>query len=347
MNFDEHTYDQIQRYLDKDLNADELRAFEAELQSNPALSAELALHREMEVFLSDSDENALRKNLEILGEKSGQKEGSGGSWWKYGLLLIPILLVGIWWITESKESQAVVKVAVEENMDSNISNTAATVQKDSIKQTVLIEKDSLIEEVEKTEEILPKKGKSKTVPPIKKTTPPQQNKQKDTLIYANDDSKSVPYLETPEFIPPRMADNVENSPQPPVLAANFEPNPAIDLLIENNTRSDDFVLTANVFTAQFDLKPADEPIKFRLRGTVKSDDNLLEKAYQLHLFSNEKTAFQNFMPLQTNEFTLTKSGEEYAFDFQKEYSLEAGLYYVIVEEVATEQMVFVEKLVID
>ena len=98
MALNENILQQLQRYLDQDLNAEEAKAFEAELQSNEALAKELALHQEMQALLSDTPENALRKNLQDLSNNFQETPSSKSNPLRYLLLLLPLLLLAIWWV---------------------------------------------------------------------------------------------------------------------------------------------------------------------------------------------------------------------------------------------------------
>lgn len=189
---------------------------------------------------------------------------------------------------------------------------------------------------------LPLKGKKRN-----KKSPSSAPQPKDTLIYANDEDNSIPELKAPEFVPPKYSNIVESSASvpPPVLAANFEPNPALDLLMNNNVRSVDFELTVDTLTQYFELDSTETMVDFRLAATIVSSDDLLKKSYLLHLFSNDTIAYQNFTPMLTNGVEIVEKGEdEYVFDFQKSLTLPTGLYYVLLEKEETEQVIFVEKI---
>ena len=89
----------VERYLEEELDSEERRQFEKDIQSDEALARELVLHQDMEELLADSPENELRKSLQQL---SGQVEvepaqaSSGSARYLYWLLL-PLLLLLVWW----------------------------------------------------------------------------------------------------------------------------------------------------------------------------------------------------------------------------------------------------------
>ena len=97
MAFDEKTYHDIQRYLDRQLGPEERQAFERQMQADPELAREVELNREMQEFLADTPENELRKNLRMLSDQTPEpkKRRPGGKWW---WLLVPCLVLGGWWV---------------------------------------------------------------------------------------------------------------------------------------------------------------------------------------------------------------------------------------------------------
>ena len=123
MDFDETTYDLIDRYLNGELSGEELSAFEARKNSDSALAQEIEISATMKAFLSDSVENDLRKNLQELGEgfviETEEVKKKAGLWtWiqetidqtlnmlappaspmRYALYLLPFLVaLGFWWM---------------------------------------------------------------------------------------------------------------------------------------------------------------------------------------------------------------------------------------------------------
>ena len=81
----------ITEYLEGNLDAETRARFEATVRVNPELAAELALYRDMYTALTPGPEDAIRKNLEMLGKKH---TGTGWSFkkWKIPVLLITLLL---------------------------------------------------------------------------------------------------------------------------------------------------------------------------------------------------------------------------------------------------------------
>jgi hypothetical protein len=62
----EELYEKIEAYLAGTMTADAIQQFEKELQGNPDLAAELALHRKMQQTFADPQEVALRNSLQEI-----------------------------------------------------------------------------------------------------------------------------------------------------------------------------------------------------------------------------------------------------------------------------------------
>lgn len=97
MQFDEHIYDQIQKFLDKEMTEEELRNFQEESDANEALASEVGLNREMKDFLADTPENELRKNLQILNQRVTTDPNGTPFPWKYFLWAMPLFIIGAFW----------------------------------------------------------------------------------------------------------------------------------------------------------------------------------------------------------------------------------------------------------
>jgi len=100
----EQLYEKIEAYLNGSLAAEELKSFEQELTKNPALSAEVNLHRQLQNELSKSNKRTLRDNLKVISanqkvslededvsnviDKEAAPANRNWLWWLLGLALI-------------------------------------------------------------------------------------------------------------------------------------------------------------------------------------------------------------------------------------------------------------------
>lgn len=306
MKFNEDIYNKIQKYIDGELYGDALRIFEAEMAANPALAEEVALHRDMEVFFSETPENDLRKNLQTLGERvqiadvgaekqEKTKPGSKKYWW----WLLPVVVLLGWQIYNSQTTTIDAADALPSEYEEDVESNETEEKKDTT--TIM---GSPPDTLEKEEE-----------PPII-----------DDREYAT-------------FEPPKSP---EENPQ--LIAANFEPNPSLELLIGNNLRDNELEieLKQKQQNIQLSSSKAATPIRFSL--LLRSKEDMSKKSLQWHLFSNDKTAYSNFLSIVSDKVEVRKNGEDlYEVDVQKRVILEEGLYYYLLENVEVEKFYFVEK----
>lgn len=154
----------------------------------------------------------------------------------------------------------------------------------------------------------------------------------------------VPEDQNETLEPKEPAPIQKPSDTPPPIAANFEPNPAIEFLIENNVRNNDFQLEVEKRQNDITLPSATEAFEFQLKVILKTTENLLDQDFKLHLFSNDPSAFQDFLPLSTSDLALSQMAEDtFQIDFQKSMTLAPGLYYYILEDFTEEKIYFVDK----
>lgn len=62
--------EEIDRYLEQELNAEELSLFEEELSTNPVLAAEVAMYREVDRALEEKEIMTLRSTLKTIGKET-------------------------------------------------------------------------------------------------------------------------------------------------------------------------------------------------------------------------------------------------------------------------------------
>ena len=325
MDFDETTYDFIDKYLNGELSGEELRAFEARKNSDAALAQEIELSASMKAFLSDNVENDLRKNLQELGEgfsvETEEVKKKIGLWtWiqetfdqtfsvfappvRYALYLLPFLLaLGLWWVFSNNQPR-----------EPPIVNN-------------------------------PPIDTFKTTP---HSTPPQKEKE---IVKEQKEPKEViqePTPETPkEDEKKSIQEDIKPTPQQPTLiAADFTPNPSLDFLIGNNLRNDEIQLEVQEKMKNINITPTkiEATVAFQLKGAFTSKENLSEKDLKVYIFSNKKSAYEDFLPFTTIDVNINEDGANiYSFLIQKNILLKRGLYYYLLEDASTEQTFFVEK----
>jgi thioredoxin-like negative regulator of GroEL len=86
-------YQQIEQYLDDAMTPDQRQAFEAAVQADPALAAELALVRAIRSDLkaqwaAEANTSALKETLSDLGQEFFKPDAPGPKRWRYWLWLL-------------------------------------------------------------------------------------------------------------------------------------------------------------------------------------------------------------------------------------------------------------------
>jgi hypothetical protein len=88
-------YDQIEAYLAGTLPLPERELLEQRLAADPALAAELALHRRLQRELSDGAKIDFRQKLEAVA--ADLPVPKAGRRWLLGLAALLLLVVAVWW----------------------------------------------------------------------------------------------------------------------------------------------------------------------------------------------------------------------------------------------------------
>lgn len=128
------------------------------------------------------------------------------------------------------------------------------------------------------------------------------------------------------------------------IAANFDPNPSLEFLIENNRRDNEVTLEVEERQANIQVPTVGSNFDFRFVAVLRSATDLLQQDFKLHLFSNKKVDFEDFTPLSTNDLSLEKlTDDSYRIDFKSNLSLQPGRYYYILEDYTEEEIYFVDK----
>ena len=183
-----------------------------------------------------------------------------------------------------------------------------------------------------------------TDPPTQQLVPPN-NEEEQIIPNTEDeqDSESQPQRESTP--PPRPERDAEKEEAPPrAIAANFTPNPALEFLIENNLRDNDISVKLDRKQENVQLNRADETTKFEVVFELQSREGPTQQDFKLHLFSNDRQAFEDFSPLFTNEVEVVPlEADVYRIDFEQTYPLQPGLYYYVLEDVGTEKIYLVDK----
>lgn len=162
MALNEDKYRKIQDYLDKKMDQEELGNFEEKLTADEDLAREVKLHADMETFLADTPENDLRNNLQKLSKQVTEDNTQSGNSWRYLLLLIPILVLAGWWMSNRTGEDA--------GLDTVLPLENKAVETDKIEKRI----DPPTEEGKE----LPIENNIKETPPSIPKNPPKRSREK-------------------------------------------------------------------------------------------------------------------------------------------------------------------------
>lgn len=299
MEFDENLHDQIDRYLNNKMSEEEAKQFEVKKNNDEKLLAELEMNAQMKEFLKDSPENKLRANLKKLSDEFVEEEEKEPihiqrNTTNFSLIFkvaAAIIIAGmLWWLY------------------ANSSNSTPN----------------------KTPEIV------KTPEDIKS----DENQQEDRLDLI-DDSKNedianedVP-IKNEEIEIPQEAPDKKLPPKnkkrtlPKYIAADFEVNSNLEFLIDNNLRSNDLRIELTRKIGNVSLSSPKDIVTFQLGGKILTKQDIYKKELKVHLFSNKKSDYEDFLPINTAPLEVKS---DLSFDFQNNINLKPGLYYYIIED---------------
>lgn len=309
MEFDEYIYDKIDRYLNNELAGKELEQFEVEKNANENLAKEVEIHAQMKEFLADTQENNLRRNLESLSNRfEEEKEKTpiriirNNPLKLFLQIAASILIAGMLWWFYS-QSFNTTNDGNPIIVETPHDSPPAESQNDPLKNPM---------------------EENKETPIVNK-----ENSQKD------DDKNKESNPDSGKVKPPRK-DKTK------YIATDFEVIPSLDFLIGNNLRSDDIAFVIKNKIGNVSLSSLKDVVEFRFSGEIKSSENLSSNTFKVHLFSNKKSDFEDFLPINSSKLVIKKLDGNYVFYFQKNVNLQPGLYYYVVED-EKEKIHFVEK----
>ncbi|MFK7932656.1 MAG: hypothetical protein AB8G22_04050 [Saprospiraceae bacterium] len=369
MNFDEQTYQRIQRYLDAEMNAAEAAAFEDEVTANPELAREGRLSGAMEQLLAETAENELRKSLQQLKVQFANKneeddDDKGGGYWRFLLLLIPLFLIGIWqWVGSEDVDNQLVENGVGERSYENYK-----LESSDLLATEIAEADTSLNVNRNPSDSVATNQNIAVEPPTKATAPddlappptelkikkpPQENLriesipppvdttiQRDTTkIYAGEEGFNMPNIE--EF----------SSIETPVLTTIL-----LDSLVQENANQTKIQLTNIVspdinISTFFTRKPIDS-VTFEFSGEILAAANFqpINLRYQVFNYDQAYNAgqamFAGTLPLQSVDTQTYSFAIERKLVLGEEIPALIRPYYVVITATDDPELLWVEQFTV-
>ena len=159
---------------------------------------------------------------------------------------------------------------------------------------------------------------------------------------ANPEQNTSPQDETAP-IPEAPAPTRPSGP----IAANFAPNPALEFLLDNNARSNGWQM--EIQNSQQDVSSAgNEMTPLQFSAILQGDDITADQVFKLHLFDNDAQRYADFDALHSFDLALRPEGapNTYALNLSAEVQLKPGLYYQILEDFETEEILWAGKFMV-
>lgn len=141
----------------------------------------------------------------------------------------------------------------------------------------------------------------------------------------------------------------EESPTPPTsrpIAANFETNSLLESHIGNAIRGGHYSFEINQPAVDERLVINKNESVFRFSGVLQTNKQTLNDDFQVHLFTNKKEDYENFRPVFTLPLSFEKINDAFAFDVVQKQKLPNGLYYYLLEDANSGEMIRVGKVLV-
>lgn len=116
-----------------------------------------------------------------------------------------------------------------------------------------------------------------------------------------------------------------------LFASNFQPNPNLELLLDNQFRGDEYAFRITQPVANAPLKLKNGRANFLLSGVLETDAKKVDAPFRVLLFSNKTADYENFKFLFGKNLTFEKDGNVFRFHVEEPLNLSPGLYYYLIE----------------
>lgn len=302
--------ERIERYLSDNMSSTEQKIFEIEIKQNKALAEEVEFQRGLMDFFNDY-EPELEGVLEGLGEQHFVAETTSNpppisNGFSRKLWFIPISLLFLLSIWLLFPTD----------------ETAPIVDQNSTE----------------TQQIEPPKKEVPIV--IPETAPVEQNNN--TLPEETEPEPSKKPTESTERDIIIGEDPVDNSEQP-IASLNpkdFKSNPTLESILQEQVRDEGFStkITKPVFEQEF---KSGKTITLLLNGTTTA-----KPPYEFIIYSNRSRDFDNDYKTLSAIVNSSKVGDAYPVKFNANIPLESGLYYWILRQKKSEEVLHISKFLV-
>lgn len=163
------------------------------------------------------------------------------------------------------------------------------------------------------------------------TTPPNKIEQKPTSAPKKEITPSKPPVPTEEKQP------TINQPIASVDETAFQSNPLLEGLLKEQLRDATF-LTTLLSPKEGLVYPANKTIPLIIKGSTTA-----ETPYRVIIYTNKLFDFENDHRLFEKEFQGVKKEDNYTFSLKANLPLPKGLYYLIIQQKKSNEMLYISK----
>lgn len=129
-----------------------------------------------------------------------------------------------------------------------------------------------------------------------------------------------------------------------LLAANFEPNPALEALLNSDLRGQQYRFNVLHPTPNARLTYRNGQAELAVDGTLETPEASVSTPFRVLLFSNKQEDYRQFKPVLSEPLALEKTNLGFRFSFDKSLRLPQGLYYLMIEDEDSGKSYFVIKV---
>lgn len=133
-----------------------------------------------------------------------------------------------------------------------------------------------------------------------------------------------------------------NKPSQPIAqlnSADFVENPILESIINENLRSNErFIDITKPAAAIFS---ASNPVAFTLAGTTNATP-----PYQLRIYTNQPTDFEEDLTIFSKNLTGQPTNEHFSFSINQKIKLPSGLYYFLLLQKESQELLYGDKFLV-
>jgi len=155
--------------------------------------------------------------------------------------------------------------------------------------------------------------------------------------------EEVQQAQDPIVQPPKPIKKIETQPAQPIAEldpADFAPNPILESLMKEQVRDSGFE-TKVIGPTPSQIFIYKEKILLDFKGNTTA-----KPPYDFTIYSNKGQDFDEGIGVLSKELTGTRDGDTYTFRFNAAVPFERGLYYILLQEKAGEEILRIEQFMV-